>query len=311
MSLDYRMPMPSLFKWTPCLAIVVWMTTLSGIARSADDATYPLLRESIDPEFHEAIARHTRKEFQDTRRELIAQKRVSITIVDITDLHHPRVAEANGDHMLYAASLPKIAILLGAYVQAERGELVIDEAMRASLTRMIRNSSNRDATEVLNRVGFEALAEILQSDRFRLYDPEYGGGLWVGRDYGGGRVWRRDPINHISHGASAMQVARFFYLLATNRLSTPQYNQEMLEILSNPAIKHKFVRGLMETNPNARIARKSGTWRDFHADGGIVDSEHGRYIIVAIGQHPDGGRDLVRLMGAVERAFQKTEGIGR
>ncbi len=170
---------------------------------------------------------------------------------------------------------------------------------------MIRQSSNRAATEVLHRVGFEALAEILQSERYRLYDPEHGGGLWVGRDYGG-ELWRRDPLNHISHGASAMQVARFYYLLVTNRLSTPQYNREMLEILSNPGIRHKFVKGLEQVNPEARIARKSGTWRNFHADSGVVESDHGRYIIVVIGEHPEGGSDLERVIKAVEQAFQKT-----
>jgi hypothetical protein len=36
---------------------------------------------------------------------------------------------------------------------------------------MIRYSSNADATRILHQVGFERLAAILQSDRFRLYDP--------------------------------------------------------------------------------------------------------------------------------------------
>jgi len=36
-------------------------------------------------------------------------------------------------------------------------------------------------------------------------DPKYDGGIWVGRDYAGGKVWKLDPIHNISHGASAMQ----------------------------------------------------------------------------------------------------------
>jgi beta-lactamase class A len=118
-------------------------------------------------------------------------------------------------------------------------------------------------------------------------------------------VWRRDPLNNLSHGASAMQVVRFYYLLLTNRLSTTQYTQEMLDILCDPAIHHKFVKGLKQANPVAQIARKSGTWRQLHADSGIVDSEHGRYIIVVIGEHPEGGSDLMQVMKAVDLAFQK------
>ena len=70
-------------------------------------------------------------------------------MVDITDLQHPKVAGVNPDVMLYAASLPKIAILLGAFVKIERGELPLNDETRAELTRMIRKSSNKDATAVL------------------------------------------------------------------------------------------------------------------------------------------------------------------
>ncbi len=303
--------MLSTVKWRHCLPVMAYTLSLCCVAVAQETSSYPLLRDSFDQEFHRILEKQLKAEFRGTRQQQVRHKKTSLVIVDITDLRHPRVAEVNGDVMLYAASLPKIAILLGAYVQAERGELVIDEALRTSLTRMIRNSSNRDATAVLQRVGFERLAEILQSDRYRLYDPKYGGGLWVGRGYGGTGVWRRDPINNLSHGASAMQVARFYYLLITNRLVNPQHTREMLEILSNPAINHKFVRGLKQANPEAKIARKSGTWRKYHADSGIVDSQHGRYIIVAIGEHPEGGSDLIRFMRAVEQTFQKMSTDGK
>ena len=284
---------------------VAFLSMLWGEVPAAEASPYPLLRESLDPEFHRTLESKLKGEFKGERAQQVEAKKSSLVVVDIADLHRPRVASVNGDVMLYAASLPKIAILLGAYVEAERGELVIDQPLRDSMTRMIRNSSNREATAVLKRVGFERLAEILQSERYRLYDPEYGGGLWVGRGYGGTGTWRRDPINNLSHGASAMQVARFYYLLLTQRLVNPQSTAEMLEILSNPAINHKFVKGLGEANPDAKIARKSGTWQNYHADSGVVDSPHGRYIIVAIGEHPEGGNDLVRFMRAVEQAFEE------
>ncbi len=84
----------------------------------------------------------------------------------------------------------------------------------------------------------------------------------------------------------------------------------MLEILSDPAINHKFVAGLKQANPEAKIARKSGTWQNFHADSGIVESPHGRYIIVAIGEHPEGGEDLIRFMRGIEQAFQEMSSEG-
>ena len=141
---------------------VVITMTLWFVSGCTEQTEYPLLRESMDPEFKAMLKKRVQAEFKETRQQLVKEGKVGIVIVDISDPYHPRVAEENGDVMLYAASLPKIAILLGAYVAAERGDLVIDEELRASMTRMIRNSSNSDATAVLKRVGFEPLAEILQ-----------------------------------------------------------------------------------------------------------------------------------------------------
>src|SRR5207249_11825119 len=62
------------------------------------------------------------------------------------------------------------------------------------------------------------------------------GGLWLGKAYGGpGDYWKRDPLHHLSHGATSLQVARFFLLLEQGRLVNPQYSAEIKEILSKPA----------------------------------------------------------------------------
>lgn len=270
------------------------------------DSKFPALRDRVDPglqkAFNKALTEHFGAEFWD----LVKAKNVGIAIADVTDHRRPRVAAVNGDLMLYAASLPKIAILLGAFVQIERGNLVLDDRLRQEMTRMIRRSSNKAATSVLKRVGIAELAEILKSDRYRLYDPKYGGGLWVGRDYSGGKLWQRDPINHISHGASAMQVARWYYLAVTERLVDPQYQNDLNDIMGNPAIKHKFVKGLKDKK-DTEIYRKSGTWKNFHADGGVVVHRKNKYIIVGIIEHSEGGEELAELVVLVDDLMEKMQ----
>ncbi len=226
----------------------------------------------------------------------VARKKLSIALVDITDPFAPQLASVNGDQMMYAASLPKIAILLGAFERISAGEMVLDRATRATLTRMIRNSSNQAATEMLNRVGKPYLAELLQSPRYRLYDPERNGGLWVGKDYGKAGAWKRDPLSNLSHGATAFQVARFYYLLETGQLVSPEMSREMKEILGQPAICHKFVKGLQTCQPSAKIYRKSGSWRQYHADSAIVEHDGRRYIAVALAEDARGGEWLKRLI---------------
>lgn len=79
--------------------------------------------------------------------------------------------------MMYAASLPRTAILLGAFHKAEAQRQPLTKAEIDELARMIRVSSNSAATSALERVGMDHLAEVLQSRRYHLYDPSRNGGL--------------------------------------------------------------------------------------------------------------------------------------
>ena len=225
----------------------------------------------------------------------VKNKKLSVALVDITNLNEPRLAEVNGDRMVYAASLPKIAILLGAFVDIEEGRMVLDSSTRESLTQMVRVSSNQEATRMLNRVGKDHLLDILQSGKFHLYDPQVNGGLWVGKEYGKSPAFKRDPLHNLSHGATAMQVARFYYLLETGQLVNGGLSAEMKAMLGNPGIKHKFVKGLAAF-PDAKIYRKSGSWRQWHADSALVEADGRKYIIVGLAEDASGGSWLSRLI---------------
>ena len=60
--------------------------------------------------------------------------------------------------------------------------------------------------------------------------------------------------------------------------------------------------GLEEDNPDARLYRKSGTWKQFHADSALVVDPGYRYIAVAIVEDEDGAEILETLIGATDRA---------
>ncbi len=249
------------------------------------------LRESYDPGLQASMVHELNR--LGLGPALDAEK-LCVALVDITEIDSPRVAEVNGDTMMYAASLPKIAILLGAFVEIERGRLRLDSDTRRSMTRMIRVSSNRDATYMLNRVGKHRVNAILQSDRFRLYDPLVNGGLWVGKPYAEGAAFERDPLHNLSHGATAMQTARFYYMLENGELVTPKLTRVMKRMLGNPGIPHKFVRGLAG-RPGVKIYRKSGSWQHWHADSALVEAQGHKYILVALADDTHGGEWLARI----------------
>jgi len=137
------------------------------------------------------------------------EERLAVALVDLGDPARPRLAAVNGDRMIYAASLPKIAVLLAAFEGLESGQLLESPSVVRDMEAMIRRSDNAAATRMIDRVGLSRIDEVLMEDRYRLFDPEQGGGLWVGRAYA--RRSRRipDPVAGLSHGATALQVARF------------------------------------------------------------------------------------------------------
>jgi len=227
-------------------------------------------------------------------------KILSVALVDITNPSAPRIAYANPNEMMYAASLPKIAILLGAFERVASGDMVLDDNTREQLTLMIRKSSNKAATKMLNRVGKSYLADLLQSSRYGFYDPARNGGLWVGKEYSKANVWKRDPLHNLSHGATALQVARFYYMMETGQLVSPDLSEQMKSILGKPAINHKFVKGIMAVHPDSKIFRKSGTWRDYHSDSAIIEHDGRRYIAVALAKSDRGGQWLADLIVAMD-----------
>ena len=259
----------------------------------------PVQGQSVSPDLRRAQHDALQRGLERTVHELgldreVAAGQLSLALVDVSRSAPTRLAMLNGDRMVYAASLPKIAILLGVLAESELGRLTIDATRVATLTNMIRFSSNDDASRALGWIGGARLAEILQSERFALYDAKFNGGLWVGKAYGAEGAFQRDPLHNLSHGATAFQVARLYYLLANDALLSPRLNALMKDVLSRPGIHHKFVKGL-DSRPGVQIFRKSGSWRDFHADSALVEFGNKRYIIVGLAQHPSGGQWLEQL----------------
>jgi beta-lactamase class A len=219
---------------------------------------------------------------------------LAVALLILSDPDHPRLAQINGNEMLYAASLPKIAILLGAAVAIEEGQLVPDQALEKDIQDMIRYSCNDCATRVLRQVGHEQLLEVLQRPQYAFYDPQHGGGLWVGKEYGPSPAYRRDPLHNLSHGATVFEVSRFYCALQRDELVSAEQDQMMLEALSKPGLRHKFVKALSK-HDGLEIYRKSGTWKTFHADSALVRDGDNAYVMVALANNPQGSKWLERL----------------
>jgi beta-lactamase class A len=220
---------------------------------------------------------------------------LALTLLILSDSQHPRLAQINGNKMMYAASLPKIVILLGAAVAIDEGRLELDFETRQDIHLMIRRSCNECSNRMIERVGEEKLIEIVQSPRFQFYDNQVGG-LWLGKAFGPNLAWKRDPRLNLSHAATTFQTARFYCGLDRGTLVSPEQNQLMMDAMSRPGINHKFVKGL-KSYKDIEIFRKSGTWTTWHADSALVRSGEVTYVIVGLAHSLFGGRWLEELAG--------------
>lgn len=238
---------------------------------------------------------------------LIKSKKLSVGLVDMRDANNTKFAQINGKEMMYAASLPKIAILFAAMDAIENGELRETPEVRRDMHLMIAKSNNQASTRMIDRVGYAKIEAVLTDPRYALYDRKEGGGLWVGKRYAAGGARNPDPMKGLSHAATAEQVCRFYYMVAKGQLINEQRSQQMMEYLADPLLHHKFVHTLDKVAPKARLYRKSGSWSNFHSDSVLVWGDPSqRYVLVALTEDPQGEQIIRNLVYAAEKALKNT-----
>nr|WP_245569356.1 serine hydrolase [Lewinella cohaerens] len=239
-------------------------------------------------------------------KNLISNKKMAVSLVDLLDPEQPRFAQLNGDHMMYAASLPKIAVLLAAMDAIDKGELKESAEVKRDMRLMISRSDNQASTRMIDRVGFDKIEDVLTDPEYKLYDKQQGGGLWVGKRYGSGGGRHPEPMKGLSHAATSTQVCRFYYLLAEEALVNPERSQQMMNILADPALHHKFVNTLDRIAPEATLFRKSGSWKTYHSDSVMVLGPDRRYILVALIDDPAGESICRELVLEIEKVLAAT-----
>jgi beta-lactamase class A len=221
------------------------------------------------------------------------------TAAGVLDLRTGRLALVRPDRVEYAASLPKIGILLAYFVRHPEAATRLDPVVRHELGLIAKASSNELAAKYSRELGLPFIQQCLNERGF--YDPARGGGLWVGKHYGRSDERYPDPVGGHSHAATVRQVLRYFLLLEQGRLVSPAASQTLREIFASPEIphdRHKFVLGLADRPVELR--RKWGEWEDWQHDAAVVTGPGRHYVLVALTQHPRGDDYLIALAAAVD-----------
>ena len=219
--------------------------------------------------------------------------------VGVLDLKGLRLAMIHPDRIDYAASVAKVGILLAYFQLHPEAATHLDPTTRHELGLMAKASSNEMAAKFSRELGLRQIQAVLNSYHF--YDTNHGGGIWVGRHYGGGGERIGDPLSDNSHAATVRQLLRYFLLLEQGKLVSPEASKTMREIFASPDIPHdniKFVQGL--AGRDVQIIRKWGTWENWFHDCAVVTGPGRHYIVVAMTRHPRGDEYLVEFASAVD-----------
>jgi beta-lactamase class A len=221
------------------------------------------------------------------------------TAAGVLDLNTHRLAMVRPDKMDYAASVPKIGILLAYFQIHPKAATNLDAQTRRELGEMIKISSNEMAAKHSQQLGLKNIQQVLNSCGF--YEAARGGGLWVGKHYGRSTERYGDPVGDNSHGATVRQLLRYYLLLEQGKLVSPAASQTMREIFASPNLPHlqdKFVQGL--AGRDVQLLRKSGWWENWFHDTAIVTGGGRHYIIAAMTRHPRGEEYLVEFARNVD-----------
>jgi beta-lactamase class A len=279
--------------------------TKEPVSSINEEDTYKPLAECKDEKLQNALNQVLNQ--NPHWRNLIREKKLAVSLVDLRDHEQAKFAQINGKEMMYAASLPKIAILLAAIDAIDKGELKETPAVKNDMKLMIAKSNNQASTRMIDRVGYDKIADILTDPDYALYDKSRGGGLWVGKRYAAGGKRNPDPMKGLSHAATTEQIARFYYLMSKGQLISKERSAQMMEIMADPLLHHKFVNTLDKVAPSARLYRKSGSYKNFHSDSVMVlGKPNKRYILAALTEDPLGEQIMRNLVYAVEKVLQNT-----
>lgn len=226
------------------------------------------------------------------------------TAIGAMDLRDGRIAMIHPDRIEYAASVPKVGILLAWFELHPEAATELDNKTRRELGEMIKSSSNEMATRFSEEIGLEQVQTVI--NRYGLYDETRGGGIWVGKHYGRAEPRIGDPLADHSHGATIRQLMRFYLMLEQGRLVSSEASKTMREIFESPDIPHddiKFVKGL--EGREVKIIRKWGSWEDWLHDTAVVKADNRHYIVVGLTRHPKGDEYLEALAQEVDVVMKR------
>ncbi len=223
-------------------------------------------------------------------------EQISLAVLDISE-NKASIAHINGDNFIYPASFYKIyvaAVILG---EIEKGKFSLWDSIICTGKNIVDKSKELPEPSPLISEGDSGTINYLldlmitRSDNTSanfLIDiatrPEINRFI-TANGWNGSEVTRKflkrkyeDPGYDTIRGTQtcAIHAVEFFYKVYTNSLISPWVSQQLMSFLGRQLDKTKLALGLPS---NAMMYHKTGWWRYWTADAGIILSGKSKYIL--------------------------------
>ncbi|MDP1823113.1 MAG: hypothetical protein Q8L48_07725 [Archangium sp.] len=234
----------------------------------------------------------------------LAHEQLSLVLVDLTRPDQLAAATVRPDWETFPASLGKIAILLGVVEKARttnHPEALV--TLRPSMDRMIKASSNEDASALFAWAGHAAIVDAVA--RHQLYDEKTGGLWWTPS-----APWPKSPKEQLRISATARQVARFFLMMEQGKLVSPDDSRTIKGVLRNAGLA-LFSQGIQKRFGDTQYYGKPGILGKEIAEGMLIESPGARYIVAIVMKGHDKDDPAFQEFGQALHAMMLERGRSR
>lgn len=204
----------------------------------------------------------------------LADEQLSLVMVDLTNPKQLATAAVRPDWETFPASLGKIAILLGVVDKARAHEPSQLVTLRPSMDRMIKASSNEDASALFTWAGHDAIVAAVA--RHKLYDAQAGGLWWTPS-----APFPKSPKEKLRISATARQVARYFLMMEQGKLVSPDDSRLIKAVFHNAGLA-LFSKGIQKRFGDTDYFGKPGILGKEIAEGMLIEAPGARYIVAIV-----------------------------
>src|SRR5256885_976738 len=164
------------------LLVIVLLLVCCSVLYAAEPSTRPFNEYVLDFSTSTNAALQSQLEKIDIDLRARFEIKPEDTAVGVLDLVHLRLAMIRPDAIEYAASVPKIGILLAYFQLHPEAATNLDPQTRHELGLMAKQSNNEMASKFSHELELASIQKVLNDAGF--YDQAHGGGIWVGKHYG-------------------------------------------------------------------------------------------------------------------------------